>query len=211
MNDVTTRTSFPVPSEIFTEEPKPFEDEYARRCFRVLRMVSILHGKGFQGLRVFPYMYPIAYRIELFPAAFASQNGVSYDSKIFGEILERGRLLARHSGANQARFFGWEDVADHSAQQLALTFIERFPELARATYQLDYAYAGWYAALLAHCEYGCLPYLFGEHEEELDVMRLHHVGRVTTDSRMDWFPLPPRSSHGNRMDPHPAPHWMNVE
>ncbi len=44
----------------------PFADTYWRRCLRVLRMVNILHGKGFQGLRVFPYIYPLAYRIELF-------------------------------------------------------------------------------------------------------------------------------------------------
>lgn len=208
MTDVTTRTSFLVPSEIFTEEPKPFEDDYARRCFRVLRMAAILHGKGFQGLRVFPYMYPLAYRIELFPAEYASRNGVSYDYELFGAKLDRERLLARHSGASETQFFQWDDVAKQSAHQLALTFIERFPELARATYHLDYAYAGWYAALLAHCEYGHLPYLFGEYEEEMDVMRVHHVGRKSTDYQMDWFPLPPRPADGNRMDPRPAPRWM---
>lgn len=211
MSNVTSRTGFLVPSEIFTEEPKPFEDDYARRCFRVLRMAAILHGKGFQGLRVFPYMYPLAYRIELFPAALASRNGVSYDYELFGEKLERDRLIARHSGANETRFFDWEDVENHSAHELAIAFIDRFPELAHATYHLDYAYAGWYSALLSHCEYGHLPYLYGEHEEELDVMRIHHVGRQTTDYQMDWFPLPPRPSDGNRMDPRPSPHWMKNE
>ena len=208
MTAVMTRDSVVVPSEIFTEEPKPFEDDYARRCFRVLRMVAVLHGKGFQGLRVFPYKYPLAYRIELFPATYAGRNGVRYDNELFGEKLERERLLARHSGAHEARFFGWDDVSNHSAHRLALTFIERFSKLARATYHLDYAYAGWFASLLDHCEYGHLPYLFGEFEEELDVMRIHHVGRKTTDYQMQWFPLPPRPSDGNRMDPRPVPRWL---
>lgn len=208
MTDVATRTAFLVPSEIFGEEPKPFDDDYARRCFRVLRMVGILHGKGFHGLRVFPYIYPLAYRIELYPAPFADRDGVRYDYDLFNEKLERERLIARHSGASGANFFDWEDVATHSAHRLALIFIERFPELARATYVLDYAYAGWYATLLAHCEYGHLPYLFGEFEEKMGVMRIHHVGRQTTDYQMDWFPLPPTPSGGNSMDPRPAPRWM---
>lgn len=208
MKNVTTRTSFLVPAEIFTNVPKPFKDDYARRCFRVLRMAAILHGKGFQGLRVFPHMHPLAYRIELFPATYVNRNGVSYDYELVGEKLERDRLVARHSGANGSQFFEWDDVSDHSSHQLALKFIERFPELANATYHLDYAYAGWFAALLAHCEYGHLPYLFSEYEEETDVMRIHHVVPQTTDYQMDWFPLPPRPSDGNTMDPRPAPRWM---
>ena len=209
MSDVNTRTSFLVPSAIFSHEPKPFEDAYARRCFRVLRMVAILHGKGFQGLRVFPYKYPLAYRIELFPAAFVSRNGVSYDYALFGQHMERERLIARHTGANENHFFEWDDAASATAHQLALKFVERFPELAKATYHFDYAYAGWYSALLSHCEYGHLPFLFGEYEEEMDVMRIHHVGDTSKDYQMDWFPLPPRPTDGNRMDPRPAPVWMN--
>jgi hypothetical protein len=87
MNDFTTRTSFQTPSEIFLVEPKPFDDVYARRCFRVLRMAAILHGKGFHGLRVFPYHYPLAYRIKLFPADFVSRNGVRYDYELFNEKM----------------------------------------------------------------------------------------------------------------------------
>ncbi len=209
MTDPNTRTGFIAPSEIFSQAPKRFDEAYARRCFRVLRMVAILHGKGFHGLRVFPYQYPLAYRIELFPASFADRNGVRYDNELFAKKLERDRLLARHSGANEAKYFGWEDVTDHSAHQLALVFIERFPELARETYHLDFAYAGWFATLLAHCEYGHLPYLFGEYEEELDVMRIHHVGQQATDFQMDWFPLPPTPSGGNRLEPRPTPRWMS--
>lgn len=203
-----TRTSFIAPSEIFTEAPKPFDDEYARRCFRVLRMVAVLHGKGFHGLRVFPYMYPLAYRIEIFPAAFADRTGVKYDYDLSHSILEQKRLIARHSGANESHYFGWEDAGSFSAHQLALRFIERFPDLARATYFFDYAYAGWFATLLAHCEYGHLPYLFGEYEEELGVLRIRHFGRQTTEYNLDWFPLPPSPSGGVQLDPRPVPRWL---
>jgi hypothetical protein len=106
---VIRRDSFVTPSELFTKEPQPFEDNYARRCFRVLRMISVLHGKGFHGLRVFPYEYPLAYRLELYPAKFTGKDGVRF--QLSGDV-EAERLVARHSGANEARFFGWEDTTD---------------------------------------------------------------------------------------------------
>lgn len=208
MTGVTTRTSFLVPSEIFCEEPKRFDDEYARRCFRVLRMVGVLHGKGYHGLRVFPYKHPLAYRIELFPSRFVKLNGVSFDSELFEEKLDREGLIARHSGANESKFFGWDDATHDTAHQLAIKFVKRYPSLALASYHLDYAYAGWFATLLAHCEYGYLPYLFDEYEEELDVLRIWRVGSQRTFHQMDWFPLPPSQSGGNQMDPRPAPEWL---
>lgn len=208
---VTTRSSFIASSEIFTGEPAPFEDDYARRCFRVLRMVAILHGKGFHGLRVFPYEYPLAYRIELYPVSYAEPDGVKYSHDRFGEELERKHLLARHTGANDTRFFAWEDAGKLNAHQLATLFLERFPELARASYRLDFAYAGWYATLLAHCEYGYLPFLFAEFAEDIGVMRLRDVGRRTTQPPMDWFPLPPSPSGGITLDPRPTPRWMEPQ
>jgi hypothetical protein len=185
---------------MFAEEPRPFEDEYARRCFRVLRMASILHGKGFHGLRVFPYVYPLAYRVELYPAAFADQDGV----KCRGSVdLEHKRLMARYSGASETEYFGWQDAKQLSAHALALLFVERFPELAGATYHLDFAYAGWFATLLAHCEYGYLPYLFGEYEEEIGVMRMRRIAREERPDEMKCFPLPPHPSGRFSLEPRP--------
>lgn len=211
MIDVNTRSAFLVPSEIFETEPQPLKDEYARRCFRVLRMAAILHGKGFHGLRVFPYEYPLAYRVELYPAEFAGRDGVKYDFSLHGQRLEREKLIARYSGSMGANYFDWDDVAHLNAHQLALVFIKRFPELARATYCLDYAYVGWFATLLAHCEYGRLPYRFGEYEDDMNVMRIRQYEPKTGTHRMDWFPLPPTPSGGMRLDPRPLPAWMEQE
>ena len=133
------------PDYMHSERPKPFADAGMRRCFRLLRMVGVLHGKGFQGLRVFTHIYPLAYRIELFPADFADETGARYAEQDQKE-LEARHQLAIHSGADGAVWFGnWRDAAEADAEQLALTFIDRFPELAHATEQTDYAYAGWYA------------------------------------------------------------------
>ena len=200
------RNEFEVPRQLFSEAPQPFADPYWRRCHRVLRMVGILHGKGFHGLRIFPYDYPLAYRIELFPARYAERDGVNYDhSRIPGG--HESRLVAKHTGANQSKFFGWEDAQSADAHKLALLFIERFPELCREAYHLDWAYAGWFATLLAHCDYGFMPYLFGEYEEELGVFRMHKVG----GSGMDYYPLPPTSTGGQTFLPDPGSSWLRPE
>lgn len=199
---------FVTPAEMFTKEPRPFDDQYAQRCLRVLRMALVLHGKGFHGLRVFPYEYPLAYRIELFPSAYADPKGIKYNSERLGEQTARERLIARHSGASGEKYFGWDDVAGFSAEKLALVFIERFPALARATYHLDFAYVGWFATLFAHCQYGFLPYLFAEYEDEGDFLHLRQVGNSVAGSEMDRFPLPPSPSGGSTMHPHPAPEWL---
>jgi hypothetical protein len=200
------RTSFHTPPRVFETPPEPFTDEYARRCHRLLRMVGVLHGKGFQGLRVFPYLHPNAYRIELYPVAYARADGVKHrlDDEPDGWDSP---LVARHTGANGAKFFEWEDAESLNAQQLAIRFIERFPELCREAYRLDYAYAGWFATLLAHCDYGYLPYLFGEYEEEIGTFRMQPCG----GNGLEYFPLPPNSHYGHTLAPEPQPRWLNSE
>jgi len=75
-------------------------------------------------------------------------------------------------------------------------------------YHLDYPYLGWYATLVAHCEYGYLPYLFAEYEPEMGVMRMKRVKETTSVHDLDWFPLPPSPSYGQRLDPRLEPRWM---
>jgi hypothetical protein len=197
------RNSFQTPARMFDEAPRPIADAYWRRCYRVLRMVGVLHGKGFHGLRVFPYEYPLAYRIELYPARYAELDGVKYREQDLPGGMD-SRLIARHSGANEAKFFGWEDAQSADAQQLALLFIKRYPELCREAYHLDFAYAGWFATLLAHCDYGFLPYLFGEYEEEIGTFRM----RAVDDGGLEYFPLPPAASFGQIFVPAPEIDWL---
>lgn len=198
------RNTFQTPSRIFQEVSKPIPDDYWRRCHRVLRMVSILHSKGFHGLRVFPYDYPLAYRVELFPATYAEPDGVKYRYEKMPGGMD-SRLIARHSGANEAKYFGWEDAQNADAPHLALLFIQRFPDLCREAYHLDYAYAGWFATLMGHCDYGYLPYLFGEFEEEIGVFRMHQI----QSDGLEYFPLPPAAHHGQTFVPSPETGWLS--
>lgn len=188
------RNVFDVPEGIFDRTPTPFDDAYHRRCLRVLRMVGILHGKGFHGLRAFPYIYPVAYRIELYPGCYAKPDGVQYEERLVPGGND-SKLIARHSGAYQSKYFGWEDAQSANAQELALLFIQRFPELCRESYYLDYAYAGWFTTLLAHCDYGSLPYLFEEYASQVPgsvrLLRLNGNGP-------EFFPSPPTAAYGHK-------------
>jgi hypothetical protein len=201
--ELKMRSSFQTPARILQVAPEPIADPYWRRCHRVLRMVSVLHGKGFHGLRVFPYDYPLAYRIELYPARYAEPDGVKYLQDSMPEGMD-SRMIARHSGANETEFFGWKDAHAADAQQLALLFLQRFPELCRESYRLDYSYVGWFATLLAHCDYGFLPYLFAEHEEEIGVFRMHQIG----GTGLEYFPLPPGANFGQTFVPEPEIEWL---
>ena len=200
------RINFAIPSSTRAEAPRQFEDAYWRRCLRVLRMVQVLHGKGFQGLRLFPHIYPLAYRIELFPAKEADRTGGMYS-----DPPPDNELVARHTGADGSDFFGWNDVADLDAHQLALKFITRFPKLAHASDHFDFAYAGWYATLLAQCEYGYMPYLFAEYEPKSDALRMWCVIEGKPGPHIEWFPFPPTASAGLALEPRPTPEWMNRE
>jgi hypothetical protein len=51
-----------------------------RSCLRVIRMVSELQRMGFQRLRIFPYEYPLAWRLCVAPRACmpCSQRGLCF-------------------------------------------------------------------------------------------------------------------------------------
>ncbi len=62
--------------------------------------------------------------------------------------------------------------ADLDAHHLAIEFVRRFPKLAQATFHPTSHMPGWYGTLLAHCEYGYMPYLFSEYEPQSDALRM---------------------------------------
>lgn len=204
VTDPYKRINFAVPAKMFTEAPKPSAIASARRFLRVFRMIAILHGKGFQRLRVFPFFSPtgFAIRVALYPARFTAEDGVKIDD-LLQPVAEEHRLIAWHNSSAEANYFGWSDVEKHSAEQLALTFINRLPQIARASYGLDYAYAGWFATLLAHCEYGYFPYLFSDSEDDIGVLRMTPTSDLKRTSSQRWFPLPPSPGCGHQMDPGP--------
>ena len=113
-----------------------------------------------------------------------------------GDSAENDQISAllgdrqHYSSADGPRFFEWEDAHRKSPRQLALMFIGRFPQLASGSIGMDYAYAGWFAALLGAVEYGRLPVFYADYELDL--------------ARLDMPPPPPKQWPPNRERPRSA-------
>ena len=108
---------------------------HIRRSQRVIRMVSELHRMGFQRLRFMPYMYPIAYRIQIASISyFAVANGCHVKGAV-------GVTYSAGSSDSDNKYFGWTDAKSDGARELAIKFADRFPEIVKSGLGRDWAYA----------------------------------------------------------------------
>ena len=114
------------------------------RAYRkVLRMVSELHVRGYQRIRIEPGMAAsgAAWRCAMAPAtSFSATHGA--------RLAEGAPLAARYSSADEREYFGWTDAAHVTPGQLADLFIERFPQIVQSGKGSDWPYAGWYLEML---------------------------------------------------------------
>lgn len=165
-------------------------DERRAREFRnVLLMVAALHLRGYQRLRILPYMSPsgMAWRCAIGPAAFFSADGL--------RIVESGGFsgaTVTYTSAAGREYFHWTDAAFETPSGLARLFIERFPKVAAAANGSDRAYAGWYLEMLALTYPNRLPYAFADWddpEEPQDEVSWHTIVIGTGDKTR--IPLPP--------------------
>ncbi len=147
-----------------------------------MRMIAILHGKGFHGLRLYPrHTGAGAYRFYIFPSRYSDKTGLFYNGTL------PGARMAGHSNTGSEHYFDRIDGKGLSAHQLAIRFIEEFPELIEQSKLNDYAYVGWFASLLARSEYGAFP-MVSDYGDEIDM--------ITFDHKNDGvFPMPPPPSH----------------
>ncbi|MBP2299724.1 hypothetical protein [Azospirillum picis] len=139
----------------------PPADPAIRQAGRLLAMVNELHKAGYQRLRIAPGMAPSGchWRCHVTSAGNVAVNG--------WEPLDWSRGVASYSTGQKNLYFGWDDAGHDSARQLAAKFIERFPEIARAGQGPDWAYAGWYVAMLGAAEHGTIPVFFADYPVEL--------------------------------------------
>ncbi len=153
------------------------------RAYRkVLRMVTELHVRGYQRLRIAPGMAPsgLAWRCSITPATnISSQHGA--------RMLSWDKLAAHYTSGQERKYFGWEDAAHAPPGRLAELFIERFPAIAEAGRGSDWVYAGWYLDML-HLTY---PYTFPVAYADVD-WDVPSDCLGTTGERSDVrIPLPP--------------------
>lgn len=139
----------------------PPADPAIRCAGRLLAMVNELHKAGYQRLRIAPGMAPSGchWRCHVTPAGNVAPNG--------WEPLDWNGRIASYSTGQKDRYFGWEDATQDSARRLAAKFIQRFPEIARDGQGTDWAYAGWYVAMLGAAEHGTLPVFFADYPVEV--------------------------------------------
>ena len=126
---------------------------------KVLRMVTELHVRGYQRLRIAPGMSPSGgyWRCSISPVDnMSSRHGarmVSWDG-----------LAAHYTSGQRRQYFGWEDVGHATPSRLADVFVERFPAIAAAGRGADWLYAGWYLEML-HLTYpDSLPIAYADWE-----------------------------------------------
>jgi hypothetical protein len=130
------------------------------RAYRkVLRLVQELHLRGYQRLRIVPYMAPSGayWRCTITPA--------SNILRTHGALLvsDDDRLVARYSSGAEREYFGWSDVAHARPSDLASVFTKRMPALVEAGRGSDWVYVGWYVEMLNLTFPDSLPVAFADY------------------------------------------------
>lgn len=158
---------------------------------RLIKMMVELHRRGLQHLRIFPYEYPLAWRLKIAPKGFFSpRNGAFMRGPYEGDGTFED---ATYSSANELKYFGWNNVENLDAEHLAGTFMKHSPKLCDAGSGRDWEYAGWLSELSGHVSRTKqLPFVMAEYFEpgpdELTYLPLRDYARSGEITR---FPLPP--------------------
>ena len=130
------------------ENPNSYDPFNRHKLFE---MVAVLHGRGYEKLRIGPHDTPVPYRLAVLPSKYFSVHHGAW-------VPRAGDWHAlTHSSKPGDLAFGWLDAANDSPEQLADKYILRFPEEAADGFGSDPAYAAWFQTLLAHVGRGGLP------------------------------------------------------
>ena len=179
------------------QHPEP----HIRRAVRVLMLVGELHKRGYQRLRVMPFMAPSGayWRCLIGPVNFFYRNHGAILHEEAGTVLDdevqERATIARYTSGQANQYFGWNDAQKDDARSLTDKFIKRFRIVADSGQGWDYRYAGWYQRLLGLAEAGWLPVVLRDDSEvSYDRVPLEdvrpkewHVDQEETPS----LPLPP--------------------
>jgi hypothetical protein len=147
---------------------------------KVLQMVTELHVRGYQRLRIVPAMAPsgLYWRCAITPVTnISSRHGA--------RTLSWDTLVAHYSSGQERKYFGWDDCSRVTASRLADLFIARFPAIVDAGRGSDWVYAGWYLEMLSLTYPNCLPIAHTDSEAFDDCL-------MTVGEKFDVrIPLPP--------------------
>jgi hypothetical protein len=130
-----------------------------RRAVHDLTMVGELHRRGYQRLRVMPFMSPSGnhWRCWIGPETLFYRNHGAYLRDSDFSETHSASLSARYSSSDEGHYFGWQDAETDDPRSLADKFLARFVRLAGQGEGWSYTYAGWYQRLLGLADRGWLP------------------------------------------------------
>ena len=141
------------------QHPEP----HIRRAVRVLAVVGELHKRGYQRLRVMPFMSSSGayWRCWISPVNFFYRNhgAILLEKAVMsdGDEIQATTMVARYTSGQDNHYFDWNDAEQDDVRSLANKFLDRFRRLADFGKGWDYPYAGWYQRLLWLAEAGWLP------------------------------------------------------
>ncbi|MGY3413464.1 hypothetical protein ACVWZV_009631 [Bradyrhizobium sp. GM5.1] len=173
-------------------------DPVIRRAVRVLSMVGELHRRGYQKLRVMPFMSPggTAWRCWIGPDTLSYRDHGAYLRAAVGcwEEAQSSTLTACYAtGADH--YFGWEDAGQDDARTLADKFLTRFTTLAGRGEGWSYTYAGWYQRLLGLAERGWMPVVLDDSSPflrtKIPLQDVRPTEWRTENDQTPSLPLPP--------------------
>jgi len=147
---------------------------------KVLRMVSELHLRGYQRLRIAPGMSPsgVHWRCGVTPVTNISfRNGAM--------MLDWDLLSYHYSSSQGSKYFDEIEKPLATPSRLADEFIDRYPTIVEAGKGSDWMYAGWYVEML-HLTYpSAFPIAYADWDLPQD-----HLGFVGEGGNIR-IPLPP--------------------
>ncbi|UQR62959.1 hypothetical protein LRP30_40540 [Bradyrhizobium sp. C-145] len=175
------------------QHPEP----HVRRAVRLLAMVGELHRRGYQKLRVMPFMSPSGnhWRCWIGPDTLFYRDHGAYLRDFGFSETQRDSSSARYTSGEEARYFGWTDAERDDARSLADKFVGRFVRLAGEGKGWSYTYAGWYQRLLGLAERGWLPVVMHDGPssslKKINLSDLRPAEWRTEGEQQPSLPLPP--------------------
>lgn len=172
-------------------------DAHVRRAVRVLAMVGELHRRGYQKLRVMPFMSPSgnAWRCWVGPDTLFYRDHGAYLCGAWGGDEDQSTSVTACYTTGADHYFNWQDSDHDDARTLADKFLARFTRLAGQGEGWSYAYAGWYQRLLGLAERGWMPVVLADYSPSLrtkiPLQDLRPAEWQTENERKPTLPLPP--------------------
>lgn len=163
-----------------------------RASLRLLEMVGVLHGMGYERLRIMPYMAPsgCAWRCSITHAL----NIDPEHGAMFAPEGVREEQAANYSSASEFEYFGWPDASDVEPEELARKFLEGFPELCELGRGSDPDYVAWFQEMLETARQFGFPIAFADWPDSSEPGWMETIGMLQTTVRVP--PPPPRDDAG---------------